>query len=818
MLEQNADAQLIAEHYWLARFWEQLVFSPDYSAHTAITDLIVPTEFGKALIQQCSEQTGVLVPDATLAIYGHFFWQEVLIDCLRSNLNGVLQLLNDELRADRVRIPFIWGRELHDRFVDQPQFAELDIFPHNIGWQFLVGTPVGVFQHGYFVSGPLGVIRSVEHRWLPVFPVVSRFYRQGTETKQRSIPFETASIGVVSAHAWLEQHLTVKCGQSCEWGNVLAWHGSPQRPQQRTDYADIAPVIGDCLIGAERTLLLEKVLKTEAGTAIRNAIKVNPTMKGLASLPPADLASKFDQFQQLQLLLVLPTRILVENCDLLILERHIDVPPSEVRFSRRHGPSKGICFDSELSSLGIRPAHPKPFAALCSAILRAYDETDSSNELAWRLGSDPSRGLQVSLTEFVRREGPTETISRLILASQSVTSVICKELGLKLDEVVPRTDRTIPRMLWKFGFEIPRHDEVLDRLNRRIQRFEEMISQIDLLSGEPARESIRAEGVNLFVSVEEFLDRLIAFNVWMISADHWAETRFEYRPSDARRSVATVLGDRIETPDGAVGWNISGENPLGAQLMYLRAFEQWLDRLENRDGLLRADLDGTFEVDDFQRPFQFRHTQLWADSDIIELERYKELFRKTAKAISQADVAGVRNGLDHQRDPSRFPTDAQLEQCINRLKAGVRSAEQNRIYPVTFWFDSCIEKVFGANEYIFRNNRDELFSVFRPSTVSSIPAITRINPVIFAPVNFLGAADSLLSFKLMGQSEFSRYWSNYPRISKVLPAKTIEGISSEDFQSTRGCDTSDSVIAEVPTASVPAELVPESVVSNPPMN
>ena len=222
---------------------------------------------------------------------------------------------------------------------------------------------------------------------------------------------------------------------------------------------------------------------------MRKQLKMVREIKGLASLPPSELASKLNQYQQLQALLTVPTNILVAACDRLILDRHIEVPASELRVSNYFLRQEGICFPSAVSSLGIRPSHPEPFAALCSAILRAYQETDTSNELSWRLGSDPSRGLKVTLTEFVRREGPVEAVSKLVLASHSVSMSICRELQLNLAEILPRTEETIPRMLWKFGFEIPRHDDVLERLHRRIRGFEELLYRIDLGIGESARES-----------------------------------------------------------------------------------------------------------------------------------------------------------------------------------------------------------------------------------------------------------------------------------------------------------------------------------------
>lgn len=252
-----------------------------------------------------------------------------------------------------------------------------------------------------------------------------------------------------------------------------------------------------------------------------------------------------------------------------------------------------------------------------------------------------------------------------------------------------------------------------------------------------------------------------------------------YRLSDARRAVVNTLGQSINTTEGSFVWNVSGENALGTQLVYLNAYQQWLDSPRNVDDLVRGDLGANVMEDYLQRPFPFRHKQLWADSDTVELERYRKVFTETAKVIMQADVAGVRNGLDHQRDRARFPTNEQLLLCVTRLKTGVGAAEKNRIYPVIFWLDSRIERASGAKQYDFRNSGGDIFSIHRPSTVGSMPGIPSDLPVVFAPVNFLGAADSLLSCRVMGESDYSRYWSDYPRIAKVLPEKVRDEITTD---------------------------------------
>ncbi len=588
---------------------------------------------------------------------------------------------------------------------------------------------------------------------------------------RRRIGFDIAEIKVVEAYNWIEQRLSREFGPPSEWENPLAWKHNRQCDEARSDYVDICSVIGDCIFSQERAVLLEAVLMTDAGKTIRDTIRSIDSVKGLRSLPPSELTSKLNSEQQLQLLLTIPTESIVSCLDRSVLLGHIAIPPSEIRLPKKGHRAKNVCFASEISSLGIRPGHTEPFAAFASSILRAYVKAEIINELAWRLQSDASRGLDVTLTDFIRRNGPSESVSKLILASPTVTAEVCRDINLSLDETIPQTESTKSRILWKFGFEIARHDDVMSRLNQRLQQLEDLLPQIDFAAGETAREKVRSAAVNLFVSVEQFLDRLIAFNVWLLASDHWAATRFQYQLSAARLTVSTVLGNSIQTPEGPLSWKSNGENALGTQLAYLNEFELWLDGLTEEKKESRQDVEFQKSADHSGRPFPFRHTKLWADSEIIELQRYKELLKKISKTVAQADVAGVRNGLDHQRDAMRFPTEDALLLCVTRLKAAARTAEQQRIYPVPYWFYSELQSTFGTSEISFKSARGDTFTIFRPSTVASLPEITRMNPVVFAPINFLGAPDSLLFFNVIGESEYSKYWSGYPRISKVLPGE-----------------------------------------------
>jgi hypothetical protein len=376
-------------------------------------------------------------------------------------------------------------------------------------------------------------------------------------------------------------------------------------------------------------------------------------------------------------------------------------------------------------------------------------------------------------------------IEQLMLSSKPVAEAACAALGIPLDEVSPRTQFTVNRILWKAGFEIPRYDDFLSRLRERFEGFNDVALRFDGTRGEDEREACRAAGVNLFVSVEEFLDGIIAFNVLLLSSDNFVDTRFEYRLPVARAEVQRQLGTSIVSGPDECTWRNDGENARGTQLAYLAASVKWMKSLPQSDrvGLRRPDADMPHFADDPDRPFRFTHTQFWADADPIELQRHVAQYERIVQLLLQADLAGVRNGLDHSRNARRFPTADSMLGRVSRLREAVEQADSLRCFPKPYWLAEVKRTTFGSSELVYRDYRGRPFTIFGPRMISGLPEIDSSRPVVFASVNLLGVADSLPMFWSIGESEYSQYWSGYPRRRKLPPEgeSGVAGIAPAEF-------------------------------------
>jgi hypothetical protein len=293
--------------------------------------------------------------------------------------------------------------------------------------------------------------------------------------------------------------------------------------------------------------------------------------------------------------------------------------------------------------------------------------------------------------------------------------------------IAQQTPSPVDQMLWKLGFNPPQYDDFSQRFTAHLQRFEEAVLSLPDKPTENDRERIRASGVNLFVYVEQMLDMLVSFNVWLLATDHFLESKHVFDMVEARRSVPKVLGASLAAEDTEVQWHSEGENALGVLLRYLSESLIWCKCLADRDrsSLKRPKADEPHFAEGMQARFPFQNTELWADAHVMELRTYVQSYEKLAGLLLQADLAHVRNGLDHMRDEMRFPTSEKMLACISRLRQAEHLAELNRFLPVILWLDKIDASRFGLSDYQFRDVSNRLVVVHAP-----LPKRARTNAAI----------------------------------------------------------------------------------------
>jgi hypothetical protein len=177
--------------------------------------------------------------------------------------------------------------------------------------------------------------------------------------------------------------------------------------------------------------------------------------------------------------------------------------------------------------------------------------------------------------------------------------------------------------------------------------------------------------------------------------------------------------------------------------------------------------------------FPFRHTSLWADCDSSALRRYTEDFSKIVKLLAQSRLASVRNGLDHKRPESTFPSGDEMLACVARLRESFEVADLTRIYPKVFWLYSNRSYRAGTNEFEIRDYAGRTTLFFGPDLAIGVPTVQFDRPFLVCPGNLLGVPNAEICFRLADWNEYTKYWDGYPRRRRIPIADQRESSEEE---------------------------------------
>jgi hypothetical protein len=472
--------------------------------------------------------------------------------------------------------------------------------------------------------------------------------------------------------------------------------------------------------------------------------------------------------------------------DDLIWSGDIHVPSAEVR---EVDPSKRFLCKIprraalELSSLGVRTRRNSPILLLRHLLLSAYAEAGEMSDLDWRLRTPAGADTEQVLTEFLRAATPPVAIEKLVLSSPRITKTFAERLNTRIDGPGERARRILE---WKLGFDIPREDGRLATVFAVIESFRSTLARIGAPDSDADRQALRGTGVNAFVELEGFLDEIVPYIVWILASDHAKVTRFLYTRHIAAGCVPSVLGAAIELGGEVVEWKCSG-NTLGTCLRYFQELVKWVESLPqaDRDALRRAEGETHAQPSDSVTVFPFRHIELWADANPASLEGLALLLGQAASILNKGDVPGTRNGLEHYREPNRFPTADRILAAVESMQEFVQFSDDMRLFPKLYWLNGTKTDPYGQRSLELVDRRNNRLSIHMPRTVIgtlTMRGLSASRPVLVAPGNILGLPNSDLLFEIRHESAYSAYWESYPARNEdvVLPNLDSENTAQED--------------------------------------
>ena len=752
--------------YFLWRFYHSSLLKEDYTVSELWNDAVSLSDDGKKLRDEVGDKIKEhKTEEINFAFFLALYHLELLINIEKTDIALIERSLREDILSGTLHHPHIIGRELYNKFNDNDGYERTSVLGPQDSLRLIEKTTKGIYQLGNYLTGPLGLLISDEWRWVPPTLTLPLWHCSDTGCmKVHRVKLKPPMCTAVKIKAALEEKATEI------WGNYSEWFRGLERlcfkelhPMGRRFY-DLAVFLGDCIHEKERDELFKSVVDSESGKIIREIIQMPPRRKSMAKGSPEDLCKRFSTEEKLQLLLCINDDTIIDHINTTNWNKDIDVKKSEVR-KARHQLERFYYRDSssELSSYGMRSTIDEPVLFLVELIHRSYLELSMMSDLEWKIKKEPHKNTQVKLMEYIEDNDPRDVVNDLVLSTKGVTEKFAEWMKISVDKLERHRDPT-GIVLWNMGFNEPRHDYSTKLTKQRLEEFNTNLLELSEIRDESDRARIRSKGVNLFVSIEEFIENFVGYNIWLLASDHFLETKLMYNGEKARKEVSQILGKEINKEGNVFAWKDDGENSLGVLNIYLNEMMQWVRSLENADRrqIERPEQDLPHYHDDPIRAFTLRHQQMWADTDLAQLNSYVQKLQRIVDLLNAADIASIRNGLDHKRDAHKFPSLDRMLAFVVRFRQALETAELNRFYPKWFWLEETQHDRYKRYSYVYRDYSGMELKLKGPAKTMN-RGITRYHgPVLIAPCNLIGEANSHLIIRVQENSEDLEYWKGYP--------------------------------------------------------
>jgi hypothetical protein len=148
----------------LVDFLSGSILQEKYKIPDELARIVHLTDHGNIVMNKLITKNDVPPKEARLLCLLRLVHREPLVDLDRTSLEEVRLFIDRQVKDRHLLFPFVAGRDLYDRAAELFEEAR-DTLSHADTLRLLDGLPIGVFQSGPFVSGPYGLLRSLESRW-----------------------------------------------------------------------------------------------------------------------------------------------------------------------------------------------------------------------------------------------------------------------------------------------------------------------------------------------------------------------------------------------------------------------------------------------------------------------------------------------------------------------------------------------------------------------------------------------------------------------------------------------------------------------------
>ena len=141
---------------------------PGFTVDRRWVQAVRPSEDGIALLPEIGDEcAGRSFSDeeAHFILFRMFYDLGLLVSVDDSDADLTTELIHDALTKQHLKIPHRFGRRLYDRFNDKFRTTRTDHLMYPSACELLEGQAQGVYQMGYAVTGPFGLLNSASGRY-----------------------------------------------------------------------------------------------------------------------------------------------------------------------------------------------------------------------------------------------------------------------------------------------------------------------------------------------------------------------------------------------------------------------------------------------------------------------------------------------------------------------------------------------------------------------------------------------------------------------------------------------------------------------------
>jgi hypothetical protein len=769
-----------AKLFSLKLFIRDCLIKDDFAAPQGFVEAIKLTPYADDLLKHLKNTEGkVSEADIKLAFFIRFSHQDLYINTDLTSPDDILQIIHEEIVNSNIRYPWTYDRCLYDRFFDIfPTTTEKLSFEETV--KLLEDTPQGVFQLHDFIVGPLGIIRSLEPRFLP--PRLSAPLWHCSDPSCNALHTVRLSTGkpLFARIGILIDNIARKIyGPPSEWGGFYSdCVGKPDyyNDANATVLPDlVANAFSDQEIRAISINLLKKKSKE-----IRQRIPSTKRLQNLFSDSAEKIVSRLSKSQCFQIILITSDNDIVSAIEDLIDEQIIYIPSTETRYIT-FLPRMGSWLDVnwQCSRLGVRSISRRNDISI-SRLSRLIKETygdQNKEKLIWKLRHIEGESIQEKLNKYLHIQDPKQIINDLILSSQENLENAFKILNYgKFNIPTSREDEEllVNKILWKLGFNVASYPSFHETFWKRHAKLLE-VARTYTEYNENDKEQIRSAGANFFVSLEEILDYSLSFITWALFSDHFRTTSFTCEFDEARRMMASVLRDSATELGNSVEpivFNAEGVNTLYPLVQGFRILANLCKNIATGD---RTKYERpineypTYENRTALQNFPYRHNILLLDIKDEDRTKIIQTLEEITTSLDRAKISNVRNRMQHKRKDTEFPIQSEIETACSALSEVVAKMEKSGICPVIYLYSGKLVDQYKRSTINLTDYRGRELSFYDPPhyVTLSLPSLYR--PLIVVPWMHLRDTSETVRFAFKENSDFVAMWRGFPKRKLRIP-------------------------------------------------